>query len=101
MLALWAAWMVYRISSWGRLLRKLPYVPTRFHQLSYRFFGVQAVFVGVVYAVLALARLAKIHHYYDLLGGSSVTASELMLLFAVKGREDHVRMVWMLCAFVL
>lgn len=41
MLALWAVWMVHTISRTGRLLRKLPYVPTRFHQLVHRFFALQ------------------------------------------------------------
>lgn len=41
MLALWVVWMVYIISRTGRLLRKLPYVPTRFHQLVHRFFALQ------------------------------------------------------------
>lgn len=41
MLAVWAIWMVYRISSSGSLLGNLPYVPTRFQQLAHRFFSVQ------------------------------------------------------------
>lgn len=53
MLALWAASMVFRISSSGRLLRKLPYVPTRFQQLSYRFFAVQ-VLIGGAEILLAI-----------------------------------------------
>lgn len=42
----WALWMLGRMFITGSLLRKLPYVPTRYQQLSYRFFGLQ---VGVVF----------------------------------------------------
>lgn len=41
----WALWMVGRMFITGSLLRKLPYVPTRYQQLSYRFFGLQ---VGLI-----------------------------------------------------
>ena len=41
MVILWAVWMLCRIYISGCLLRKLPYVPNRYQQLSYRFFGLQ------------------------------------------------------------
>ncbi|CAB1098601.1 unnamed protein product [Ectocarpus sp. CCAP 1310/34] len=41
LMAMWGVWTMWRITSAGRLLRQLPYVPTRFQQLSYTFFGLQ------------------------------------------------------------
>eukprot|EP00903_Cladosiphon_okamuranus_P018197 g16740.t1 len=99
MLALWAAWMLYMIAHTGCMLRKLPYVPTRFHQLVHRLFSLQGVFLAVVSAVLALVRLVKVLHEPSPLGGPSAAAEFFLLV--VKAREDHVGSLWVYCAFVL
>ncbi|CAN0012945.1 unnamed protein product, partial [Ectocarpus sp. 8 AP-2014] len=97
LMAMWAVWMVWMITSAGRLLRQLPYVPTRFQQLSYTFFGLQMLFLVLVFAVLALARLARILDTN--LGGNSVGAE--FLLFVVNTRQDHTASVWIALAFAL
>ncbi|CAN0506220.1 unnamed protein product, partial [Ectocarpus sp. 12 AP-2014] len=97
LMAMWAVWMVWRITRAGRLLRQLPYVPTRFQQLSYTFFGLQVLFLVLMFAVLALARLASILDTD--LGGNSVGAE--FLLFVVNTRQDHTASVWIALAFAL
>ncbi|CAM9977565.1 unnamed protein product, partial [Choristocarpus tenellus] len=37
----WAIWMCWLVWITGSLLKRLPYVPTRYQQLSYRFFALQ------------------------------------------------------------
>eukprot|EP00752_Nemacystus_decipiens_P015668 g13982.t1 len=96
MVVLWAVWMLCRIYISGCLLRKLPYVPNRYQQLSYRFFGLQAFLLGIVYVMFALWRLIDILR--DDLGGNTV-AAEFMLF--IKTRQDHLGSVSILCAYTL
>ncbi|CAM9270799.1 unnamed protein product [Ectocarpus fasciculatus] len=96
MVMLWAVWMLCRIYISGCLLRKLPYVPNRYQQLSYRFFALQAFLLGIVYVTFALWRLIDILN--DDLGGNTV-AAEFMLF--IKTRQDHLGSVSPLCAYAL
>ncbi|CAM9490041.1 unnamed protein product, partial [Ectocarpus sp. 8 AP-2014] len=96
MVMLWAVWMLCRIYISGCLLRKLPYVPNRYQQLSYRFFALQAFLLGIVYVTFALWRLIDILN--DDLGGNTV-AAEFMLF--IKTRQDHLGSVSTLCAYAL
>ncbi|CAM9899884.1 unnamed protein product, partial [Scytosiphon promiscuus] len=97
MFAVWAVWMMCTAFRSGRLLRKLPYVPTRLQQLSHRVFAVQALCLGAVYTVLALTRLIRI--LQASIGGNSVAAE--FLLFVVNTRQDYTGSAWILCCFVL
>ncbi|CAM9767141.1 unnamed protein product, partial [Ectocarpus sp. 12 AP-2014] len=96
MVMLWAVWMLCRMYISGCLLRKLPYVPNRYQQLSYRFFGLQAILLGIVYTTFTLWRLIDIID--DDLGGNTF-AAQLMLL--VRTRQDHLGSVSILCAYAL
>ncbi|CAM9688099.1 unnamed protein product, partial [Ectocarpus sp. 12 AP-2014] len=96
MVMLWAVWMLCRIYISGCLLRKLPYVPNRYQQLSYRFFALQAFLLGIVYVTFALWRLIDILN--DDLGGNTV-AAEFMLF--IKTRQDHLGSMSTLCAYAL
>ncbi|CAN0098866.1 unnamed protein product, partial [Ectocarpus fasciculatus] len=96
MVMLWVVWMLCRMYISGRLLRKLPYVPNRYQQLSYRFFGLQGFWLGTVYATFALWRLIVI--LSNDLGGNTF-AARLMLL--VKTRPDHLGSASILCAYAL
>ncbi|CAM9373117.1 unnamed protein product [Ectocarpus fasciculatus] len=96
MVRMWAVWMLFRMYTSGRLLRKLPYVPNRFRHLSYRFFCLQAILLSIVYMVFALWRLIDI--LSDDVGGKTVAAQ---LMLTVKTRQDHLGTVSSLCAYTL
>ncbi|CAM9928533.1 unnamed protein product [Laminaria digitata] len=88
--------MLCRMYISGRLLRKLPYVPSRYQQLSYRFFALQAFLLGVVYVMFALWRLSDI--LKNDLGGNTVAAE--FTLF-IKTRQDHLGSASILCAYTM
>ncbi|CAN0071398.1 unnamed protein product [Scytosiphon promiscuus] len=96
MVGLWAVWMLCRIYISGCLLRKLPYVPNRYQQLSYSSHRVAAFLLGVVYVMFALWRLIEILE--DDLGGNTV-AAEFMLF--IKTRQDHLGSGSILSAYAL
>ncbi|CAM9273530.1 unnamed protein product [Ectocarpus sp. 4 AP-2014] len=96
MVRVWVVWMLFRMCTSGRLLRKLPYVPNRFRQLSYRFFGLQALLLSIVYVMFLLWRL--IDTLNDDVGEKSLAAQ---LLLSVKTRQDHLATVSTLCAYTL
>ncbi|CBN78597.1 conserved unknown protein [Ectocarpus siliculosus] len=96
MVMLWAVWMLCRMYVSGCLLRKLPYVPNRYQQLSYRFFGLQAILLGIVYTTFTLWRLIDILD--DDMDGNTF-AAQLMLF--VRTRQDHLGSVSILCAYAL
>lgn len=47
----WGLWWFYSIYYTGHVLQKLPYMSTRYLQLSFWFFSIQAVLVSLYYAV--------------------------------------------------
>ncbi|CAM9150180.1 unnamed protein product, partial [Ectocarpus sp. 12 AP-2014] len=96
MVRVWVVWMLFRMYTSGRLLRKLPYVPNRFRQLSYRFFGLQALLLSIVYVMFMLWRL--IDTLNDDAGEQSLAAQ---LMLSVKTRQDHLATVLTLCAYTL
>lgn len=58
MVVLWAVWMLCRIYISGCLLKKLPYVPNRYQQLSYRFFALQVFARSYCYCCILVALVA-------------------------------------------
>jgi hypothetical protein len=51
LLWLWTFWWFYCLAGTGRALQKLPYMTTRYLQLSFRFFSLQATLVTLYYSL--------------------------------------------------
>lgn len=47
----WTIWWFYSLYSTGSALQKLPYMSTRYLQLSFRFFSLQATLVTLYYSI--------------------------------------------------
>lgn len=55
LLVIWITWWLYSLWSTGRTLQRLPYMSTRYLQLSFRFFTLQATLVALFYVFQYLA----------------------------------------------
>lgn len=51
LLWLWTFWWFYSLAYTGRTLQKLPYMTTRYLQLSFRFYSLQATLVTLYYTL--------------------------------------------------
>jgi hypothetical protein len=65
LLWIWAAWWLYNLFVTGRTLHKLPYMSTRYLQLWFRFFTLQATLVTLYYLFQYFVTVYFIVHYVD------------------------------------
>ena len=65
LLWIWAFWWLYYLFSTGRTLSKLPYMSTRYLQLWFRFYSLQATLVTLYYLFQYFVTVYFIVHYVD------------------------------------
>ena len=59
LLFMWTVWYSFSLYVTAKELRKLPYMSTRYQQLSFRFFVLQATLVGAAFVFQYMAVLAE------------------------------------------